>query len=223
MSGEPEIFAAVTSRNADAVRAALARDASHINDRNEMGATPVILTAYVGAPELADILIEHGAVVDVHAAAALGKTDRVLAQLDADPALLQAHSPDGWTPLHLAAFFNQMATARALLARGADVLAYSTNAVANQPMHAATAAGRGEMVAFLLEHGADVNAWAEGGYAPLHLAAGNGRLDLMELFVQRGAAINARRDETQMTPLGIAEKSGQDAAAAWLRERGGVL
>ena len=49
---------------------------------------------------------------------------------------------DGWTPLHLAAFFGRADAVDVLLAAGADVRALSRNHEGNMPLHAALA-GRG--------------------------------------------------------------------------------
>ncbi|MCE0498666.1 MAG: hypothetical protein LV481_12040 [Methylacidiphilales bacterium] len=68
--------------------------------------------------ELGNYLISRGAEVDIHAAAHLGKTDRICALLDENPALVNAPGGDGGTPLH---FARNVEVAELLLERGADV------------------------------------------------------------------------------------------------------
>ena len=53
-------------------------------------------------PEAAAPLIQRGAKVDIHAAAALGQIDTVAALLKADPTLVNAKGGDGQRPLHFA-------------------------------------------------------------------------------------------------------------------------
>ena len=53
-------------------------------------------------PEAAAPLIERGARIDIHAAAALGDVERVAAFLRADPGLANAAGGDGQRPLHVA-------------------------------------------------------------------------------------------------------------------------
>ena len=53
-------------------------------------------------PEQAAWLIERGAIVDIHAAAGLGRFDTVKAWLATDPALVHAPGGDGQRPLHFA-------------------------------------------------------------------------------------------------------------------------
>ena len=68
---------------------------------------------------------------------------------------LNAFAYDGWTPLHLAAFFGHLDAARALIDAGADIDAFSRNGLTNTPLHAATAGRHGDVALLLVEHGAD--------------------------------------------------------------------
>ena len=119
------------------------------------------------------------------------------AELDRDPALIAAHSTDGWTPLHLAAFFGHKELAIRLLERGAEVDARSANAMKNTPLHAATAGRKTELVKLLLDEGADTNARQEGGWTALHAAAQNGDREIVEMLVAHGADLKARADNNQ--------------------------
>jgi ankyrin repeat protein len=68
--------------------------------------------------DLAPFLIERGATIDIHAAARLGKLEKVTELLSTGPELVRARGGDGQTPLHFAA---TVAIAEYLLARGADI------------------------------------------------------------------------------------------------------
>jgi ankyrin repeat protein len=69
-------------------------------------------------PDLADYAIERGALIDVHAAARLGRLDHLRALLDADPLLVRAPGGDGQTPLH---FAKTREVAALLFERGAPI------------------------------------------------------------------------------------------------------
>jgi hypothetical protein len=69
-------------------------------------------------PELAAYAIEHGAVVDVHAAARLGFIDKLRELISANPDLVHARGGDGQTPLH---FAGTIQIAEYLLNQGANI------------------------------------------------------------------------------------------------------
>ena len=69
-------------------------------------------------PVVARLLVDRGAPLSIHAAAAFGFTDYLADMLRADPALVHAPGGDGCTPLH---FARDVATAELLLHNGADV------------------------------------------------------------------------------------------------------
>ena len=115
---------------------------------------------------ITDALLAVDPELDVFEASTLGYVDRLRERLEEDPAGRRAYSPDGFTPLHLAAFFGKHEVARILLDAGASVAAYTTNDLANQPLHAAAAGRQIELSRELVAAGADVNATQHGGYTP---------------------------------------------------------
>ena len=69
-------------------------------------------------PDLAAYAIERGAIVDVHAAARLGRMDRLRECITRDPESVHARGGDGKTPLHVAP---TTGVAEYLLEHGADI------------------------------------------------------------------------------------------------------
>jgi ankyrin repeat protein len=128
-------------------------------------------------------------------AAAVGDSGRVRELLALEPASVAGWSPDGFTALHLAAFFGHEAVAAALVEGGADVSAVASNPIRVQPLHSAAAAGHTGVARLLLEHGADPNVRQEGGFVPLHAAAQAGNDELYELLVASGADQDAATDD----------------------------
>lgn len=140
-------------------------------------------------------------------AAALGADDRLRDLLDRDPALANAHAPDGHTPLGLASFFATASTARLILDRGGHVGTAARNEMKVQPLHAAVASRNVETVALLLEHGADPNGRQQVGYTPLMGAASAGREDMADLLLAGGADPRATNEEGK-TAADIAREHG---------------
>jgi ankyrin repeat protein len=129
--------------------------------------------------------------LDVFEAAALGQGQRVRELVDAEPRLAGAYTGDGFTPLHLAAFFGGADAARVLLERGAEVDARSRNeqfAPDATALHSAAAARQLEIARLLLDAGADPNARQRSGHTPLDAAELNGDAELATLLRERGAA-----------------------------------
>jgi ankyrin repeat protein len=158
----------------------------------------------------------------IFAAAIQGDTAELEKQLTANRSLIGLMSTDGWTPLHLAAFFGQTEAARLLLNKGAIVNARSTNPMANMPLHAAAAGRHVELVKLLIDHGAPVNARQHGGWSPLHAAAQNGDLEMAKILIAAGADVNARAENNQM-PLDMALTKGQQAMVDYLESNGAKL
>jgi ankyrin repeat protein len=154
--------------------------------QTDEGVPWTLAAVYRGHPGVADLLLRHGAELDPFTAAALGRTDQLAVLLDRGEADLGARSQDGWTTLHLAAFFGHRETAAMLLDRGADPAARSANEIENTPLHAALAGGRAPVAELLVERGADVNAVAN-GLRPLDIAAGREDDEMVGYLIEHGA------------------------------------
>jgi uncharacterized protein len=170
----------------------------------------------------AQTIVDADPSLAIFAAAIQGDTARIEDLLAGNRSLISAISPDGWTPLHLAAFFGHLDAARALLNKGASPSARSTNPMNNLPLHAAAAGRHTQIAKLLLDQGAPVDARQHGGWTALHAAAQNGDCELAEVLMAAGAQVDARADNNQCA-LDLALTKGQQAMVELLEKRGASL
>jgi ankyrin repeat protein len=204
--------AAIKAGDADRVRTLLQAHPELVEGYDQNGDTPLLLATYYHADEIVRLLLERGVPISLFEAAAIGDVQRARQMLDDQPELGASISHDGWTPLHLAAHFGQLAIVDLLLARGADVDSRSQNGLGNTPLHAALAGGHRATAQRLVEHRADVNAVEEGGYTPLHQAADLGDTEMVRILLERGARLDVVADDGQ-TPQDLARAKGHTAVA----------
>jgi uncharacterized protein len=212
-----DLIDAVNADDAERVASLVTDDPTLANARDANGVSAILLSRYRFARAVTDALVAADPELDVFDATALGYIDRLRARLEEDPGRAMAFSSDGFTALHYAAFFGKAEVTHLLIESGARVDAYTQNAFANQPLHAAAAGRHLEVCKILLAAGADVNATQHGGFTPLHEAAQHGDVELAELFLSAEADPSVRQDDGQ-TPAEIAEAAGHPDLAARIRE-----
>lgn len=209
-------MAAVAAGDTTEVVRLLDEDPSLATARGADGVSAVLQARYRFDRPTMDAILAADPELDVFEAAALGRLDRLKDRLEAAPDAATSFSPDGFTALHLAAFFGKEEAARILLESGARVGTYTRNPFANQPLHAAAAGRHVGICRLLLAAGADVNSMQHGGFTPLHEAAQHGDDEMVELFLSAGADPSAVADGG--TPADLAEAAGHRDVAARLGE-----
>lgn len=210
-----ELFQAIDAGDASRVMKLVTHDRALANARDSSGISAVLHAMYRGQAEIAAELALAGASLDVFEAAATGHVELLEELLAHDADCLGSYSADGWTPLHLAAFFGQERAVALLLERGAPVAAWSNNALANQPLHAAVAGNDTDTCRWLVDHGAPIGERQHGGFTPLHEAAQNGNHAVVELLLERGADASVRADDGR-TPADLAREAGHLSLAGML-------
>jgi uncharacterized protein len=214
-----ELFDAIRAGDSARAKALIEADPTLVNARDENGVPALAAAKYNGRSDIAAMLLDRGASLDVFLAAMNGSVDRLKELIGGEPALSRGLSLDGWTPLHLAAFFNHPEAARLLIDAGADVNARSTNAMTNMALHAAVAGRAADVARILLERGAQVNATQHGGWTPLHGAAQSGNTELARLLIAAGGDVRARADNQQCA-LDLALTRGHQEMVRLLEEYG---
>ena len=222
MTATTEFFDAIRSGDVAAVDAQLRGDATLAAARNESGVSALLWAYYSGQPGVAERLLTSGVELNIFEAAAAGDLGRTRELLARDPALVDACTADGFSPLGLAAFFGRPEVLKLLLNEGAEPNSPSRNAMRVTALHSAAANREPElslrMVETLLRSGADPNVKQHGGWTPLQQAAAHGRTQIVNVLLAHGADPAARSDDGK-TAADKAAEGGHAEIAELLRPR----
>ncbi len=221
MSDHDEFLKAIAAGDLPRVEAML-RDHSLATAVTSDDWPVVIYALHKGHPGIARAIAARLPSMTLHEAAALGDMDRVRSAATLRPSELNAHGPDGSTPLGLAVRFGHLEVARFLLEQGTGPDNAGGSAV--PPLHTAITLDPARVAAvfvdLLLTAGADPTRAIGGGWTPLHAAAAMGYRGVAERLIERGAARTAKA-ENGKTPADVAAEFGFDSVAAWLSEGDG--
>ncbi len=210
MSSERDVIDAVLQGDTGRLITMLEATPGLATARDAAGISALLLALYQRRDDLAHEILRHREGVDLFEAAALGETGRVRRHLDTDRNLIETYAPDGFTALHLGAFFGRAETLTLLLELGADVDAVSLNPTNVHPLHSAVAGGNLRCVEILLGHGAQPNAHQHGGWTALMGAAASGREDMVSLLISYGADPAVASDDGR-TARDLAREHGHNA------------
>ncbi len=191
-----ELHKVARSGDIEAVSALIANGADVLELDKAVG-TPLHWAAARGHSEVVQLLLEAGTPVD-----AIGST------------------ADKFTPLQLAATGGSVATVEQLVAAGADVT-YGEHEGSGTALHIAAGQGHTDVVALLLEIGADPSIEVSNGYAtlPIHWAASAGETDVVRLFLESGVSVDAS-SSVGTTALHLAAFGVHPATTLFLIEQG---
>src|SRR2546425_853028 len=150
-----EFIDAIKPGDFDRVKAMASADPTLIDARSRTGDSAILTAVYHRQKEIVNLLVARGAALTLFEASAAGELERVERLVASDRSAVNTYSADGWTPLHLAAFFGHTKIAELLLAHDADVTARSRNTNGNTPLHAALAGNHKMVAGVLIGQGAD--------------------------------------------------------------------
>lgn len=208
-----------------------------INAETLEGEQPLALAQGRNSYSAAKYLIDQGAEVNhksndgfsaLHNVA--GRGNIAIAQLLIDNgADVNAATTGGIVPLTYAAFAdNAGEMGKLLILNGANINPDPCKDTKNctcgpnfrTPLHAASEAGRTDLIEALVSCGARVNIYDNSGLTPLHYAVKSGNLDAVSFLVDKGAFLNVPDKETGCTELHMAAGIGYGDIAGYLMEHG---
>ncbi|KAG9506412.1 hypothetical protein J7337_003395 [Fusarium musae] len=171
-------------------------DDAEVNEIGALGRTPIFWACLSGSAKLVNMLIRHGAdlnITDINgltcldAAASWGFEEivRILVESNVN---WSSRSKYGITPLHSAAEGGNMRCYQYLLEQGADVRIGNVDG-ANVIHHACLLAGRAEVLRFILQNGPATLATDDQCSlpSPMMLVAKNGDIDMAKVLFEFGA------------------------------------
>ena len=188
------IFTAVFSGDVRALQESV-RDPGALNARHPVSRLSAIEEAYKSQrPDLAAVLLEHGAIASPLALAAAGRDDELRLVIQQSPKLLnRVWTPDGDTLLGFSGVANQLATMRMLLDAGADP---SGTLISSLLWNFDGRNERQEAIELLLDAGADPN---QAVLQSLRF----GRTEILERLEAHGADITGHDEQGQNWLYGL--------------------
>lgn len=141
-------------------------------------------SGHMGREDIANYLLDNGAPLTIFAAAMLGRADDVAAFIEKDSALASANGVHGFPILYHAALSASIDIAELLVANGGGQ-------GASVSLHGAVGKGHGDMVMWLLGHGADPNARNFNGKTTLDVALAQGNTVIADALREHGGTESA--------------------------------
>jgi ankyrin repeat protein len=191
------------------------------NSKAKNGVSVLLLALYYGRKDIALAIAAKKPALDIFEASVLGKLGQVRSLIGQDPSLVNSYSPDGFTPVALAAYLGQKDVTEYLLEKGANVNAMAENATGFTPLTGAIANNHLEISKVLVNRGADVNHRYEGGVTPLMEASLNGNLELVKFLLENGADPTAKTGDGK-TPMSFAKEKNHVEVIEALKRYGGL-
>jgi ankyrin repeat protein len=216
MIADLSVIEAIQKGDATLLKAGLAEDPSLAASTTKEGVSLLLFALYCGNRKAAELIKKSKPSLDIYEAVCTGEIDIVKQRLAASPDQINAPSPDGFSLLGYACFFNQEAIAQYLVEKGADINIPSANSFKVAPIHSACSISSYPLTKLLVEKGADLNARQQAGFTSLHSAAGNGATEIVRLLLDKGADVHARTDAGE-TALSLAEKKSFAETAELIR------
>src|SRR6266545_3582662 len=109
---------AIKAGEFERVKAMVSADPTLIDARSRTGESAILTAVYHRQKEIVNLLVARGATLTLFEACAAGEVERAERLMANDRSAINAFSVDGWTPLHLAAYFGHTKIAEMLISRG---------------------------------------------------------------------------------------------------------
>jgi uncharacterized protein len=207
----PRLFNPIKENDFKNVSALITKNPSLLKERSKQGLSPLMYAAYMERAEIVALLRDASMTLDFFEACIVGDTPTVQRYLTRGQDV-NARAADGFTPLGLAVFFRQPATARVLIEAGADINAKADNTFQVAPIHASVARSDLATLQLLLLRGANPNLTQQRLMRPIHEASAAGNLAAVAMLIMFGADIYARNEEGK-TASDFAKDNGHLALA----------
>ncbi|MGK7392745.1 MAG: ankyrin repeat domain-containing protein [Candidatus Cyclobacteriaceae bacterium M2_1C_046] len=205
----------IKNKEADKIITMITEHPKILDEKDENKSSGLLIIAYSGIKEAFSKAKELKESFTFHEAIVSGKIDFVNDSVMQDRSYVNQYSNDGFTPLSLAAFFDQTEIAKLLLENGANPNLEATNPSKVNALHSAVAKENYELCKLLIEYGVNINATQMQNVTALHSAAHRGNLKLVKLLVESGAKINLKMDNGD-TAISIAEKDDHKEVKRYL-------
>ena len=221
-AADPAAFLAVVrAQDLPAVERMLEKDPSLASARDDKGsAVSSALSTRVGEEgflprrknRVLDALLRRHPQLTPWEICSVGTAAQVRDEVERDAAFVKTYNKNGWTPLHAAAYGDNVPAIAILLQAGADVNARAKNKFDNTPLQVSMLNRSVRAARALIDAGADVNARQAEGFTALQGAAEGGDVESIRLLLAAGA------DPKSVTPsgktaLGIAQERKHAEAA----------
>ena len=132
MQQKQAIIEAIKAGEIEKLKELLNKDPNLIHAMTERGESIILQAVYYGQKEIAQFLLSKAMALTIFEAAAVGQKDQIVKALAHNAEHVLHFSADGWTALHLAAFFGHKEIVEVLIQAGAKIIEKLLNAGADR-------------------------------------------------------------------------------------------